>query len=158
MAKTERDLKTGAKPGRVSMMPEQVERNKAVLRRYVDEAWNKRNPGAAKEFLAPNFVYNQITTNKKLAGYAGLEQAFRAFAAVMPDYQFDIKTIFGEGDMVAAYFTVRGTFKGELMGIKPTGQSLTFSAVGYYRFENGKIVEDNFYDAMVYKLLQNGAT
>jgi predicted ester cyclase len=47
----------------------------------------------------------------------------------------------GEGDKVAARFTFRGTFKGELMGMAPTGKKVEMSMAIFFRFVNGREVE-----------------
>ena len=47
------------------------------------------------------------------------------FRAAFPDYNETIEHIVAEGDMVAVFYTIRGTFKGEYMGIAPTGKKLT---------------------------------
>ena len=46
-----------------------------------------------------------------------------------------------EGNIVAARFIVTGTFKGEMMGIAPTGKQLNIVEAIFIRFENGKEVE-----------------
>jgi predicted ester cyclase len=43
--------------------------------------------------------------------------------------------------MVAQFYLLTGTFKGELAGTKPTGKKLSFPVVVLSRFENGKQVE-----------------
>jgi len=46
-------------------------------------------------------------------------------------------------------YTVRGTHKGEFMGIAPTGKSITLTGILISRFAGDKVVEDwNNYDAL----------
>ena len=47
-----------------------------------------------------------------------------------------------EGDMVATQFTIRGTHKGELMGMAPSGKSVTLPIIVITKFEGGVAVED----------------
>jgi predicted ester cyclase len=39
-------------------------------------------------------------------------------------------------------FHITGTYKGSIMGSKPTGKFLSVPGLTYYRLQNGKIVED----------------
>ncbi len=47
-----------------------------------------------------------------------------------------------EGDNVVWRFTTRGTHKGELTGIAPTGTSVTVTRIVCSRFADGKWQED----------------
>ena len=46
-----------------------------------------------------------------------------------------------EGDIIAERVTVRGTHKGDFMGIPPTGKQMTIAAIYIVRFANGKGIE-----------------
>ena len=52
-----------------------------------------------------------------------------------------IERLVAEGDMVAFRVNMRGTHKGEFMGIAPTGKQITMASAFFYRFEGGKEVE-----------------
>jgi predicted ester cyclase len=62
-----------------------------------------------------------------------------------PDYHEKIDYIFAEGDMVAQFYLLTGTFKGALAGSNPTGKQLSFPVVVLSRFKNGKQVESWHY-------------
>ena len=46
-----------------------------------------------------------------------------------------------EGDKVAHRLILRGTHKGDLMGIAPTGKQVTITSITISRFAGGKEVE-----------------
>jgi predicted ester cyclase len=46
-----------------------------------------------------------------------------------------------QGDKVVTRVTFRGTHKGELMGIPPTGKTVTMSLIDIHRMEGGQIAE-----------------
>ena len=46
-----------------------------------------------------------------------------------------------EGDKVVGRVTMRGTHRGALMGIAPTGKHVTMTGIGIFRVEEGKIAE-----------------
>jgi predicted ester cyclase len=58
-----------------------------------------------------------------------------------PDLRFTIEDIIAEGETVVARYSVRGTHKGDLGGIAPTGKQVTVYGVTISHFANGKIVE-----------------
>ncbi|WP_205317821.1 ester cyclase [Pantoea agglomerans] len=45
-------------------------------------------------------------------------------------------------DRVAARFTMRGTHQGPFFGAQATGKNIIVSAVNFYSFSEGKIVEE----------------
>jgi len=61
--------------------------------------------------------------------------------AAFPDLRTTVEPMVGEGDMVAAQLTHRGTHKGEFMGVAPTGKQVTVTTIGIYRFAGSKLEE-----------------
>jgi len=119
-----------------------AEENKETIRRWIEEAWNKGNINLADEIYASNYTAQDINdTNKVLRGPEGIKQSVIATRAAFPDIHFTIDHLIAEGDKVVGAFTIRGTHKGNLVGIAPTGKSVVFTAVDIWRFKSGKIVE-----------------
>lgn len=116
-----------------------IEQNKAAVRRIISELFNKGNMAVADEIIAPDYIYHFPMMEVK--GPEGFKQLISMFRSALPDMQATIKDIVAEGNMVAVTFNMQGTFKGELMGMKPTGKSLNFTEAVFIRFENGKEVE-----------------
>jgi predicted ester cyclase len=58
-----------------------------------------------------------------------------------PDAMVIPEAMVAEGDKVAVRFTVRGTHRGEFMGIAPTGKEVVVQGMDINRMANGKIVE-----------------
>jgi predicted ester cyclase len=112
-------------------------KNKAIFRR-VDEVWNKGNVAILSELIAPNFVCHIIPEVKGPEGY---KQYVIRERTAFPDFHGTIDKMVAEGDMVAAFYTFGGTFKGELAGIAPTGKKFTLPYVVLSRFEGGKMAE-----------------
>ncbi|HUT67736.1 MAG TPA: ester cyclase [Dehalococcoidales bacterium] len=116
-----------------------VEKNKAMVRRVIEEAVNKGNLAVIDDIMAPNYVYH----------FPGMEvkgpEGFRQFATMMrtafPDLNASIDEIIGEGNLVAARVTLRGTLKGAFMGMAPTGRKMEFPEAVFVYFEGGKEVE-----------------
>lgn len=58
-----------------------------------------------------------------------------------PDLHRAVEDLIAEGDRVVARQTMRGTHRGEYMGIPPTRRHVTFTATGIYRIADGRVVE-----------------
>jgi predicted ester cyclase len=109
---------------------------KAVYR--LNEAVNKGDFSIFHDLFAPNYVYH---TNPEIKGVEGVQTLQTMMRNAFPDYHEKIEYIFAEGNMVAQFYLLTGTFKGVLAGTKPTGKQLSFPVVILSRFENGKQVE-----------------
>lgn len=119
-----------------------TDENKAAIHRWIEEAWNKGNIDVADEIYASDFTAADIhDAAKVLRGPEGIKQSVIETRAAFPDIRFVIDHLIAEGDLVVGAFTVRGTHKGNLAGIPPTGKQVIFSAVDIWRFDGGKIVE-----------------
>jgi predicted ester cyclase len=66
----------------------------------------------------------------------------RILLLAFPDLHFTIEDMFAEGDKVATRWTIRGTHRGEFMGLPPTGNQVTWSGINITRVVEGKLVED----------------
>ncbi len=117
-----------------------TEKNKAVIRRkHVEELFNKGNLAVADDIISSEYVYHGPTG--ELKGPEGVKQIVTAWRTAFPDGRFTIDDMVAEGDKVAVRYTMTGTFKGEYMGIAPTGKKVNITAAFFYHFKNGKEVE-----------------
>lgn len=114
-----------------------IEENKALMHRFFEEA-NKGNLAVIDELCATDYVYHGATgdmTREQFKQYAtGLLAAF-------PDLDGSIDDIVGEGDKVAARYTLSGTHQSALRGITPTGKRIRIIGIEIDRFAGGKFVE-----------------
>lgn len=117
-----------------------TEENKAVVRRWNEDFWNKDNPDAIEELCATNYVLHGAPPGVA-PGFEGMKQAHAMHHAGFPDMHFTIEDMVAEGDKVATRFTLRGTHKGEWAGIPPTGKQVTMTGMEITRFEGGKYRE-----------------
>ncbi|MFN2601822.1 MAG: ester cyclase [Gemmatimonadaceae bacterium] len=76
-------------------------------------------------------------------GLASLQKAFPSMLAAFPDFSAEFKQQLIDGDRVAMHWIFRGTHKGELYGVPPTGKSVQFQNLSISRVENGRIVAYN---------------
>jgi steroid delta-isomerase-like uncharacterized protein len=116
------------------------EENKATIRSWVEEAWNKGNMAIADNMYTATYVLHDASG--PIDGPTGLAQFIAMFRMAFPDLHMTIEDQITEGDKVAWRFTVRGTHHGEFMGISPTGKPVTVTGTVISRFVDGKWQED----------------
>jgi len=116
------------------------EENKALLRRWCDDGFNKRNVELADELYDADVFYHEPAAGE-LRGLTALKQFVSSWLAAFPDAQLKIEDQIAEDDKVATRWTFVGTHRGNFRGITPTGKPVIMSAMYFYRMANGKIVE-----------------
>jgi enoyl-[acyl-carrier protein] reductase I len=65
----------------------------------------------------------------------------RAYVEAFPDVVIAIDQMVAEGELVATRWTLKGTHRGPLRGLQPTGKTAIVSGLVVARFDNGKIAE-----------------
>ncbi|HUU74912.1 MAG TPA: ester cyclase [Methanoregulaceae archaeon] len=118
-----------------------AEEIKAILRREMEEVWNKGNLAVVDELVAKNFVLHDASQPTEVRGPDGLKQYVTAFRTAFPDLHITFEDQVAEGDNVATRITLRGTHKGELAGIPATGREVKITSISIDRLEAGKFVE-----------------
>jgi predicted ester cyclase len=113
---------------------------KALVRRLYEEVFNRGNLSTVDELLAANYIDHTALPGTS-PGPEGLKQFTSMFHAAFPDLHFTIEDLIAEGDTVVVRQTYRGTHKGDLMGISPTGKQVTITSIDIGRFADGKLVE-----------------
>ncbi len=115
--------------------------NKELVRRFYDEVFNKKNLMAIDEFLDPHIIEHALPPGLP-GGNAGSRQFIGMYLAAFPDLHLTAEDLIAEGDKVAARLTLRGTHKGELMGVPPTGKQVTLTGIQIVRTADGRIAEN----------------
>ena len=118
-----------------------AEQNKVLAKRAWDEMFNQRNFAVIDELFASDYVYHG-PQNQELKGAEGLKKFISHFLEAFPDLHLEINDLVAEGDKVASRVTMKGTHKGELHGIAPTGKEVTTTIILITRFADGKVAED----------------
>jgi predicted ester cyclase len=70
-----------------------------------------------------------------------MKEFLAPYFAAFPDLQFTVEDEIAEGDKVTTRYTARGTHRGELMGMAPTGKHVTVTGIFISRVEEGKLAE-----------------
>ena len=113
------------------------EENKALVSQFVEAVWNARNPAAADNFLALEYIDHAYQPPTR----EGLRQAIAGTAAAFPDYVFTIEDLVAEGDTVVARMRMRATHRGVFRGTAATGHAVDAAVYRTFRLVDGKIAE-----------------
>ena len=117
------------------------ETNKTVVRRLFEEVWNKGNLPVTDELFAPNYAHHDSSTPDVGRGPESEKKRATLYRTAFPDLRLTIEDITAEGETVMARWSCRGTHKGDLSGIAPTGKQFTISGISIARIANGKMAE-----------------
>src|SRR5262245_7027433 len=119
-----------------------VAENKALVRRFYEEVWDRDNFEFASDVVADDYVRHDLRPTEALPGGVGMAKLAEDFRRAFPDARWHIDLMLGEGDFVAARWTATGTFLGAWGGVAPTERSATFSGVNIFRFgADGRVAE-----------------
>jgi predicted ester cyclase len=117
-----------------------VEDNKALLRRFNEEVFNKRNLASVDALIASNQIDHSLPPGLPRTR-EGTRQAISMTLMAFPDLNFVVEDIIAEGDKVVTRYTTRGTQRGSLGRFPPTGRQVAVPGIVIARIADGKIVE-----------------
>ena len=118
-----------------------TEENKAIVRRYFEEAWGKGNLDVMDELMAPDYVNHGSVPGHPVTDREGMKRIEVATRQAFPEVNFEMHDMVAEGDIVVYRWTGGGTQQGEFMGIPPSGRQFSTQGVVFSRIRDGKIVE-----------------
>jgi steroid delta-isomerase-like uncharacterized protein len=121
--------------------PMSAEENKAIVRRYFEEAWGKGNLDVMDELMAPDFVNHGSVPGHPVTDREDMKRIEEATRQAFPDVSFEMHDMVAEGDMVVYRWTGGGSQQGEFMGIPPSGRRFSTQGAVFSRVRDGKIVE-----------------
>ena len=117
-----------------------TESNKTVVTDFIDGLFSKGDLGAVDTYLAEDFINNDppfgVTTDRE-----GMRAAGAMMRAAFPDWHSDQHALIAEGDLVVERFTASGTHRGEVMGVPPSGNTVSLPGINIFRVRDGLIVE-----------------
>jgi steroid delta-isomerase-like uncharacterized protein len=117
------------------------EHNKAIVRRLFTELWNNGNLSVADEIFAPNYSHHDSSTQDFGLGPDSEKRRLALYRGAFPDIHLTLEQVIAEAETVMTRWSCRGTHKGDLNGVAPTGKHITISGVTVVRVSNGKIAE-----------------
>jgi steroid delta-isomerase-like uncharacterized protein len=126
--------------------------NKALVRRWIEEGFNRQNLAVLDELIA-----EQFTVNGQTIGRDGLRMSMSRHLMGFPDLRVTIDDILAEGSKVGVWYTAEGTHRGEFEGIPATGKRVKWSGFDLLTVEHGKITQARFISDFFGLMTQLGA-
>jgi predicted ester cyclase len=118
----------------------QIEANKALVRRFVQEIFAEARIGSIEELVAPEFT--SATFGITDDGPAMLRAATERIHRSLQEVEFVIDDLIAEADRVAVRLTSSATPTGEFMGVNDAaGKRYTIGEAHFFRIAGGKVVE-----------------
>lgn len=123
-------------------------------------AYNEKDWDAVRSAITPDFVYDEVATNRKAEGLEDVVEVWKGWARAMPDSKATFEDPIVENDTVIIRMTWTGTHTGPLTlpdgEVPATGKPVVFRSCQFYRVKNGKAVSMRQYFDMFTILSQLG--
>jgi steroid delta-isomerase-like uncharacterized protein len=110
-------------------------------RRLIEEVFGAGRFELVDELVAESAIGHDPALPEPAAGPEGLKAAARGYRDAFPDLTMRVEEIVAENELVALRWTARGTHRGELFGIAPTGKEATVTGITIDRWAGGKVAE-----------------
>ena len=134
-----------------------------LVRRFYDELWNQFD-----KTLIPQLLTTDITFRGSLGRHSVGHDAFGDYMdlvkAAFPDFRniIDELTVDAVGHSAFTHLTYRGTHRGELFGVQPTGQLIEYKGTARLENRDGQIADiwvlGDLHDLMRQLRLGTGST
>jgi len=132
-----------------------IDAAKAPVIAYGDKNWN-----AVKTAIAPDYVYDEVGTQRKFQGAEKVIEAWRGWAAAIPDSRATFHEAFVSGNTVVLELTWTGRHTGPLQTpggtITGTGKAIDIRACQITEVVDGKAHATRHYFDMATLLKQIG--
>lgn len=135
--------------------PEASTSNKDVVRRLVEDVWNKNAQDRIPEFYGNNYIFFQEGGGAQL-GQNSVKVWLDTTHTAFPDIKYHLDAVYQEADKVAIRYHVAGTHNGDFRGLPPSGKAINLSGHMMFRLLDGKVVQAHGYWDMLGLLQQLG--
>lgn len=115
--------------------------NRAFMQRFV-EFMNSASPKLAEELIAPQATFHTPISDEAFQGPQGYVAMLQNLRKSFSDAHWTLEDVVGEGNVIAARFTITGTHDGIFQNIEPTRKVVRLSAMNLYRLRGGKIIRE----------------
>jgi steroid delta-isomerase-like uncharacterized protein len=116
--------------------------NRTLVSRFFDEICNQKKLELADELFSATHTHHDPSSPWVGPGPDGMKQLIGQYQRAFPDAKWQVEEMMDAGDnTVVTRWTGRGTHKGELMGLSPTGRQVAVPGIWIHRISGGRIVE-----------------
>ena len=118
-----------------------MENNARGSTRIIEEVFGAGNYELANELVAAEALGHDPAQPEPTKGPSGLIESARGYREAFPDLELIVNQVVAEGDHAAIRWTAKGTHKGDLFGIAPTGKQTTVTGITIDHWVDGKVAE-----------------
>jgi steroid delta-isomerase-like uncharacterized protein len=120
--------------------PDTPQANMALARKGV-EALNAGDFGTCVALMHPDLVMN-LAGMPPMKGKDVWLQGAQMMRQAFPDFHVHIDDMLATDDRVAVRLIIRGTHRGDYLGIPPTGRAVEYVSHEFYRIADGLFAEE----------------
>lgn len=117
------------------------QRNRATVRRFVEQVVNKHSADAASDYHIANLTWHAGSIGEAY-DVATYQRHLRGLFEAFPDLSAEISDLVTENDRVVIRASVRGTHLGPFLDQPPTGKVIRGSCSVHFRMVDGMIAEE----------------
>ncbi|MFO1144930.1 MAG: ester cyclase [Amaricoccus sp.] len=115
------------------------ERNKAQMRRVIEEVYNRGDLALVDELATADMVIHAASGD--IVGREAIKAYVAALRGGFSDLHVTIEEQIAEGNRVVTRWTARGTHDGPFQGLAPTGRRARVTGTDVDRLVDGRAVE-----------------
>jgi steroid delta-isomerase-like uncharacterized protein len=130
--------------------------NEAISRQFLQTVWTDGNLDAIPDLVADDAVFHDRDASD-YRGIGELRAFVKTYRDAFPDVRYTVDEQITGGDTVVTHWTARGTHRGELMDLAPTGREVEVHGISIDRFADGRITESTAHWDALGMLQQLGA-
>jgi steroid delta-isomerase-like uncharacterized protein len=119
-----------------------IERNKANVRKLLDEVINTGRVDLCDRYLAADRVDHQDygMPPGMADGHEGFRRILGGFCEAFPDLHLSIDFMVADEEKLVVYITTQGAHRGPFMGAPPTGKRFKVHGVDIFTFNDAGLV------------------
>jgi len=123
--------------------------SKTIVKRLYGEVWNKRKLELVSDLFSPSHALRDNNSPGSSVGPEAYKMQVAMYVAAFPDLRITVEDTVAEKDKFVAAWTISGTHKGEIMGIRPTNRKISVEGITIHYLANGKIIDSSIsWDAL----------
>jgi steroid delta-isomerase-like uncharacterized protein len=116
--------------------------NKALASRFHMDIFQKGKLSLADQILTSDFIlHNPVLPSDLTHGPEGIKKFASITVDTLPDRQFTHHETISKGDMVLIRWTLSGTPKNDILGVRASDKPIDITGFDLFRIKNGKIAE-----------------
>lgn len=116
------------------------DRNLKLIERFYHDMWNRFDKAIIPEILTEDLEFRGSLGQSK-RGQKEFGEYVDFIQRAFPDFTNKIEETISEGDKAFARLTYRGTHRGEVFGIAPTGRPIQYAGAAIFKFRGDRIAK-----------------